>query len=403
MGDLSQKESEVERSNSLVPLPQETVSLEAVNERKELLRLAIKDQFKREKHYGEIPGTKHDTLWKPGCELILAWHKLHEDPQVAEHFEEWGTEKGKQPFFHFLVRSTIYRYVPGPNGEPVRVDMGSALGEANTGETRYSHRWVWPNKMSERMHKQAKTEGWEYRETRNGGKQYKCPTPKEEVRGQYNTILKMAQIRALRSSLAKVCATSEFFGDEADAQNFDNRKAGTSGNPDYIPPKESKPKASKPRTTTASSANPKQVAELKFIKDVLTKDPERFKATGKVMFDDKYKGKGWSDWSPEDITKFKEALSQPATQPPVDKETGELLPSKSQDPWFGEGEAPSRAESAAPPATEPADRKYFCGTCKNEISEERASLYEGAPGGAICQVCSKKLHEEKTKDNAVTP
>lgn len=370
---LSQKETEVEKSTSLVPLPQETVSLEAVQARTGILKEAIKGSFKREKHFGKIPGTQHDTLWKPGCELILAWHKLHEDPLVIEHMEEWGF--GDKPaFFHFLVRSTIYRYVPGPNGEPVRVDMGSAVGEANTGEPRYSHRWTWPNKMSDAMHKKAKAEGWEFREARNGGKQYKCPTTPEEVRGQYNTILKMAQIRALRSSLAKVCATSEFFGEEDEQRSSVDRDTGeVIHNAEVVRP-------NKKTSTATSAATAERVAQQKFLKDFLAKDPKAFMAKCTLLFGDTYKGKPWKDWKASDMGALKHALAAGGAkkEPPVQQE-------EAWDP-----------ETEPRPKEAPAEAKtYHCGNCKAEITEDRAALYHGAPGGALCQDCSKKAHDER--------
>ncbi len=394
MTEVPVKDAKVHGSKSLVPLPQDTNTLALVTGRTDLLRLTIKKQFKRDKHYGQIQGTKKDTLYKPGAELILGWHKIFEDPDVIEHTEDWGTEKGKRPFFHFLVRSTIYQYVPGPNGEPVRTNLGSAIGEANTGEPRYSHRWMWPSKMSDALKNQAKAEGWETREARNGGKQYKCPTEPEEIRGQYNTILKMAQIRALRSSLAKVCATSEFFGEDDAPESWDvsTTGSGTTESPEVVEVKktaDAKPKPSGAKTTQASGASPKQVAELKFIKDVLAKDADRFKITGKNLFGEKYKGKGWSDWSAEDITKFKEALSKRVvdveSKPVVDVETGELQPSASQGPWDGD-EQQSEEKAAEPPKPD----QRTCVGCQAEMTEDRVQLYVDLGQPPKCPACAQK-------------
>ena len=328
-----------------------------------------------------IPGTKKDTLYKPGAELIMGWHKIYEDPTVLEHTEEWGTEKDKYPFFHFLVRSTIYQYIPGLNGEPVRVELGSAIGEANTGESRYSHRWMWPNQMSDAMHKQAKAEDWPTKETRNGSKQYKMTTPKEEIRSQYNTVLKMAQIRALRSSLAKVCATSEFFGDEDDYKSGGAPKAsavateksttptpqnsgdGTAEDPEVIPPK----------------SNVKAAAELKFLKDILKTDAEKFKSGVTKLFDDKYTGKAWKDWAPEDITALKDLLAQ-----------GEMPAEGTGDHWGEEEKSSSEG-----PSNEP--EKMECATCKTPMEQDRFELYDGVPGGAQCTDCAKKAQDQKVK------
>ncbi len=378
----------IEAGKSLVPLPQDTNTLELVGLRTNTIKLAIKEKFKRDKHYGRIPGTQKDTLYKPGAELIMGWHKIYEEPKVVEATQEWGMEAGVTPFFHFLIKSAIYQYVPGPNGEPVKVELGSALGECNTGESRYTHRWMWPSKMSDALHTQAKKEGWDTKKTSNGGTMYKCPTDKEEIRGLYNTVLKMAQIRALRSSLAKVCATSEFFGDDFDPDapptqeevDSESKPKATAQSPEVIPPEHTKPKATKPKTTQSSGASPKQVAELKFIKDFLAKDLKRFQDVGKKLFADKYKGKPWTAWSAEDITTLKNGLSQP-----VDLETGELEPSAQGDAWDGvEGE-----ESKAPPAAS-ADVKPICGTCQTEIEPDRAALYDGIPGGPQCVSCAKK-------------
>lgn len=389
MPEIRAKGAVIEAGKSLVPLPQDTNTLAMVSERTDIIKQAIKEKFKRDKHFGRIPGTQKDVLYKPGAELIMGWHKIYEYPEVVEVTQEWGMEKGAQPFFHFLIRSTIYQYVPGPDGQPLRVNLGSALGECNTGESRYSHRWLWPNKMSDAMHKQAKNEGWEFREARNGGKQYKCLTEKEEIRGLYNTVLKMSQIRALRSSLAKVCATSEFFGDDFDPDAPVTSEKATAQNPEVISP--NKEKTSKPKTTKTTGATPKQAAELKFIQDILARDLERFKATGRKLFGDKYKGKSWSDWSAEDVTKFKDALTKP-----VNAETGELEPSGQASAWDDD---PSQRQTQKPEGkTEQV--QYTCKACQAEIEEDRASLYVGIPDGPLCVDCArKKEHAESIKKN----
>lgn len=386
MSEIRPKNAAIESGKSLVSLPQDTNTLALVSQRTIAIKQAIKENFKRDKHFGQIPGTKKDILFKPGADLILGWHKIYEDPKVVEATQEWGIAKEVQPFFHFLVRSTIYQYVPGPNGEPVRVDLGSALGECNSGEGRYSHRWLWPSKMSDALHTQAKREGWDTKTAKNGGTMYKCPTEKEEVRSLYNTVLKMAQIRALRSSLAKVCATSEFYGEDFDdvIVEKETQGKGTAENPEVIPPnkeKAIKPKTTKPKTTpSGGGASPKQAAELKFIKDVLARDLQRFKDTGKKLFGDKYKDKGWADWNAEDITKFKDALTKP-----VDVETGELEPSAQGSAWDADGEeGKAKNESTKP----------VCATCQTEIEPDRASLYEGVPGGPQCVSCAKKKEIE---------
>lgn len=393
MAEVAPKDRKTEAGKSLVSLPQDTNTLALVSERTLAIRGAIKANFKRDKHFGKIPGTNKDILFKPGADLILGWHKIYEDPTVVESMQEWGIAKDVQPFFHFLVKSTIYQYVPGPNGEPVRVDLGSALGECNSGEGRYSHRWLWPSKMSTQLKAQAKHEDWDTKivKTKYGeSTQTKCPSEKEEVRSLYNTILKMAQIRALRSSLAKVCATSEFYGEDFEdvIVETENPGKGTAENPEVIPPnkeKAAKPKTAKPKTTVAGAkVSPKQAAELKFIQDVLAKDLNRFKDVGKKLFGDKYRGVGWDKWSTEDITKLKDGLSQP-----VDLETGELKPSAEGSAWDKENEGEPETSKATPEPTGP-----VCATCDTQIEEDRAALYDGIPGGPQCVSCAKKKEIE---------
>lgn len=407
MPEVDPNDRVTEAGKSLVSLPQDTNTLALVGERTLAIRGAIKANFKRDKHFGRIPGTDKDTLYKPGADLILGWHKIYEDPEVVEATQEWGTAKDVYPFFHFLVRSTIYQYVPGPNGEPVRVDLGSALGECNSGEGRYAHKWLWASKMSAKVKAQASKEEWDTKtvKTKFGDSVLtKCPSEKEEIRSLYNTVLKMAQIRALRSSLAKVCATSEFYGEgfdevvvETEPENK-NKGKGTAQSPEVIPPgyvtKKSGapeptrgPKDTKAKTTVAGAkVSPKQAAELKFIQDVLAKDLPRFKAVGKQLFGDKYKDKGWDAWSAEDISQFKDGLSQPVnTEEKVDVETGELEPSAEGGAW--------EKEKDDEPQTQPSangTQKDVCETCKTEIEEDRASLYDGIPGGPQCVSCAKK-------------
>lgn len=86
---------------------------------------ALKGVMKAEVHYGMLPGTRKNTLLKPGAEIILSMFRIAVDPVI----EDLSTDD------HIRYRVTC-------NGThmPTGGHIGSGVGEASTQEEKYAWR-----------------------------------------------------------------------------------------------------------------------------------------------------------------------------------------------------------------------------------------------------------------------
>jgi hypothetical protein len=140
--------------------------------------VAQRDMFmarvmRKDVDYGVIPGTgTKPTLLKPGAERLLAAYGLHPEleDEAAPIIDMDGAQHGGEAFFQFRRRCRVWRQT-GP-GEADRMLIAQASGECNSWESRYRYRWT--------------GSGDQRRRVKN-----------EDPADQLNTILKMADKRAM--------------------------------------------------------------------------------------------------------------------------------------------------------------------------------------------------------------
>jgi hypothetical protein len=123
--------------------------------------------------YGVIPGTgSKPTLLKPGAERLLAAYGLHPEleDETAPVIDIDGAQHSGEPFIQFRRRCRVWRQT-GP-GEADRMLIAQASGECNSWESRYRYRWT-------------------------GSGDNRKRTKNEDPADQLNTILKMADKRAM--------------------------------------------------------------------------------------------------------------------------------------------------------------------------------------------------------------
>ena len=87
------------------------------------------------KDYGTVPGTVKPSLLKPGAEKLISFFGLSvEHPELLEKVEDWtGEQHGGQPFFYYMVRQDLTR-----NGKLI----ASQIGSCNSWESKYKYRWT---------------------------------------------------------------------------------------------------------------------------------------------------------------------------------------------------------------------------------------------------------------------
>lgn len=183
----------------------------------DVMRLVMKPG----EHYGTIPGTDKPTLLKPGAEVLLFTFRLDPQYEAVERYD--GN--------HLTIQSrcVIYHIATG-------LRLGSGMGSCSTKESKYAYRLA--ARVCPQCHKEAIIKGkavfgggWLCFKKKEGcGAKFKetdpliihQPTgrvPNEDVADVYNTVLKMANKRALVAAVLNVTAASETFTqDLEDAQ-----------------------------------------------------------------------------------------------------------------------------------------------------------------------------------------
>jgi len=145
--------------------------------------------------YDTIPGTPKPTLLKPGAELLLRFFDLRSEIKNTQSIENTDPNN---PYFQYNITIAIYN----KHGEK----LGEGLGSANSKETKFAFRWVPEKYVPSNIDKK----NLEKREE-NEKVLYKIPTPPNEIFSMANTIMKMAQKRALISAVLMVTGASRIF------------------------------------------------------------------------------------------------------------------------------------------------------------------------------------------------
>lgn len=221
--------------------------------------------LKKDKDYGEIPGTNKPTLLKAGAEKLGAFFGLRPIFAIQESVNDWtGKDHNNEAFFFREYKCQLFR-----NGELV----GEGIGSCNSWEKKYRYRWMNELEIPAYVDKsgleykdgaiseftfavdKAETSGkygkpaeyWKQfrdaiangtakkvqRKTREkttldaweiGGKIYAVPN--KDVSDQVNTIDKMAQKRAFVAAILIATNASDYF--TQDMEDFrDNEQPET--------------------------------------------------------------------------------------------------------------------------------------------------------------------------------
>ena len=95
----------------------------------------IEAVLKKDVDYGVVPGTSQKpTLLKPGAEKMASFFALAPTFVDIEKIEDWtGRDHNNEPLFYYRIRCQLRR-----NG----MVIGEADGSCNSWETKYRYRWV---------------------------------------------------------------------------------------------------------------------------------------------------------------------------------------------------------------------------------------------------------------------
>jgi hypothetical protein len=211
--------------------PRFVISLEELRQ-----QIVALDQFKRDimqdgTDYAVIPGTPRPSLLKPGAEKLCEAFGWRPNFAILDSVREW--ERG---FFHYEVEC---RLLSKRTGE----EVGNGLGEANSLEGRYRWREARPNceQCGFELRRARDRAEWYCWRARGGcGATYPqdkiAPGGKVENDDPYtlvNTLLKMAQKRALVAATLVAAAASGIF--TQDVEDWVLEPSGQTRDDDGLP------------------------------------------------------------------------------------------------------------------------------------------------------------------------
>lgn len=194
------------------------VPVEVMLQRRDMLVQFVKRIMEKDTDFGVIPGSTKPTLLKPGAEKLCNFFGLAPEFEVVAKAEDWGSPSS-EPLFSYTYRCRLIK-----NGQVV----GSGDGHCNSRETKYRYRQT--QRLCPKCGKDAiikgKAEyggGWICFEKKGGCKakfkdgdksiedQQVGRTLNADVADLVNTIVKMAQKRALVAAVLVTTSASEFY------------------------------------------------------------------------------------------------------------------------------------------------------------------------------------------------
>jgi len=150
----------------------------------------------KDEHYGKIPGTQKDTLYKAGAEKLIQMFRL--SPQIEkEQVNDLGNRH--REYSHVVG---LYHRVSGEL-------WGHGCGTCSTLESKYKYKWV--NKPKPSNAEELKLSGkgkWK----RNGSDwQWQERHENPDIADTYNTVMKMSYKRAVVAAVIIVTGVSDIF------------------------------------------------------------------------------------------------------------------------------------------------------------------------------------------------
>lgn len=250
-----------------------------------------KQAMKQDRDYGIIPGSTKPTLYKPGAEKLCTLFGLTLAPPVLiERDEDWtGERHGGEQFFYYLIRQDLMRH-----GELVASQMASC----NSWESKYRYRRAERKcpvcgKAAIIKGREEYGGGWVCFKKKDGcGTKFsdndeaitsqECGRVKNpDAADQVNTILKMAEKRALIAATLVAVNASEFFTqDIEDIPTHSEETAPVAEAPAKKPANNGALKAEKIERV-------KSITELKDYRDWASKQPAHIAAKYMVMVRDR--------------------------------------------------------------------------------------------------------------------
>lgn len=229
---------ESEQSHLAVWTPTFVSSPNEMKARVQAKRAFYKDVMTVEQHYGKIPGSDKDVLFKPGAELLLSSMGLFADLVDAQVIQDYdGSAHGGEPLIAYRRACLIYRQT-GPT-ENERVRIARAEGFCSSREKKYRYRDSKPECPlcgKQAIFVSKKDDGAFFCWKKEGGcgvnfsanderiiKQPQGKVWNPEIYDLENTILKMADKRAYVAATLLATGCSDIFTQDLEDHDHEPR------------------------------------------------------------------------------------------------------------------------------------------------------------------------------------
>lgn len=240
--NLEKRALVIEQSRVLVEesMTSGVLSSKHIQARINMIQDAVRSVFKKDVHYGTIPGTKKPTLYQPGADQILVMFKIAAaEPKV----EDLSTPDSIR---YRITRSGVNQL----NG----VVLGVGVGECSSDEEKYKWRKPVCEQEFQETPEDRRREVWKTYQQ----KTYKVKQVRMNPADVANTILKMADKRAKIAMTLVVTGAADAFNQDLEElppevreQLIDEEERGANG---QAPARTAPPPA-------ADGAGPRRISE----------------------------------------------------------------------------------------------------------------------------------------------
>lgn len=206
-----------------------------------LIQQVIKAVFKPDVHFGIIPGTQKNTLYKPGAEKIMVMFRLSGQPTI----EDLST-----------ADEIRYRVAIRITHQVTKLEIGWGVGECSSNETKYkwikAEKWAFDSTPEDRRRiiwKAGKTENYPVMQVR------------ANISDVANTVLKMAKKRALIDGTLTCTAASDVFDQDLEDMPEGIRENVANDKRPPMPERTPAPSMQKPAAATTPAAQQEEEEE----------------------------------------------------------------------------------------------------------------------------------------------
>lgn len=234
-------------SGELATIENRPLSASQIKAQVQAIQQVMEAVMKPDVHYGKIPGTTKNTLYKAGSEKILSTFRIAVDPVVED-----------------LSTADCYRYRVIARGVlPTGEIVGSGVGECSTDEEKYKWRAAVNEKEYTATHEDRKR--IKYCKPSNWNKEGEIHQVRTNPADLANTVLKMAKKRAQIDLTLTATGASDVFEQDLEDMPEELQQEITGQRQQSSKPTVAPPQQKQPQSDTGGASKTVSEAQAKML------------------------------------------------------------------------------------------------------------------------------------------